>query len=769
MIGETVSHYKILEKIGGGGMGVVYKAQDTRLDRSVALKFLPPGLTRDPEARERFIHEAKAASALQHANICTVHDIGETEDGQLFIVMDCYDGETLKKKIERGPFPIEEAVAIAIQVAQGLSRAHEASIVHRDIKPANLMVTKRGEVKIVDFGLAKLSGRTVLTKTGSTVGTVAYMSPEQARSETVDARTDVWSLGVVLYEMLTGKKPFESEYEQALVYSILSQDPKPMKDLRADVPEALEKICRRAMAKDRTARYQTAAELIADLESFKGGTRLSQQTRKALSKKSKLLYAGLAAIVITFAIVIVFFAGGKGTVFDRVAVLPFRNISKDTTGEILAQGMMEDIILNLQQVASLKVPESRSTMKFRGSQLSLAAIAGELDAKVLVDGSIQLINNRIHVIVKLIEPTAERVLWTEQYDDNSENILSLQKGIAQALVKEVRAKVTQAEQERLGRPQKPVNLQAYELYLRARHDIERFPYNPQKTIWDSSIARLRRAIDAESDNARYYAALVGGYEMALRFGTVSSAETIPKMKVAAETALRLDAELAEAHLAAAQVDLYQCSFKSARSEISRALELSPGSVSALLAQAMVLVITGELGQALAVCRRAQEIDPVQFKEVGLDYVGEIYFFMRRYDDAIASLRESMHENPKSDIAHAFLSQAYSMKGMHKEALAHNDSSHFWGILNGPFLLVRAGERALAAKAYERNQSKLDPYLKAVYFAALGEKDSAFHWLQRSSQDPNGDFLVWIKNDPFLDTLRGDPRFKELLKKMNLLE
>jgi serine/threonine protein kinase len=261
MIGQTISHFRILEKLGEGGMGVVYKAHDTRLDRPVALKFLPPDLTRDPEARERFIHEAKAASALQHPNICTIHDIDETADNQLFIVMDCYEGETLKSRIAKGPrlpdgsyeggqeLRIEDAIDIALQVAQGLAKAHESGIIHRDIKPGNIIVSKDGIARIVDFGLAKLAGQTVLTKTGRTLGTVAYMSPEQARGEQVDQRTDIWSLGVVLYELLTGKRPFESEYEQALVYSILNEEPKPMRELRPEVPEAIEKICRRAMSR----------------------------------------------------------------------------------------------------------------------------------------------------------------------------------------------------------------------------------------------------------------------------------------------------------------------------------------------------------------------------------------------------------------------------------------------------------------------------------------------------------------------------------------
>jgi len=255
LTGQTVSHYKILDQLGGGGMGVVYKAEDPELKRFVALKFLPPTLTSDPEAQERFIHEARAASALDHPNICTVHDIGHTDDGQMFIVMACYDGETLKKRLERGPLEIDQAMDIALQVAGGLSRAHEAGIIHRDIKPANIMLTSRGEVKILDFGLAKLGGGSLMTKTGTTLGTAAYMSPEQARAEQVDARTDIWSLGVVLYEMLSGRRPFQSDYEQALVYSILNENPKPTRQSRPEVPEVVEQIVAKALSKQLEDRY----------------------------------------------------------------------------------------------------------------------------------------------------------------------------------------------------------------------------------------------------------------------------------------------------------------------------------------------------------------------------------------------------------------------------------------------------------------------------------------------------------------------------------
>jgi serine/threonine protein kinase len=313
MIGQTVSHYKILEKLGGGGMGIVYRADDTQLKRTVALKFLPPSLTLDTEAQERFVHEARAASALDHSNICTIHEIGRTDDGQLFIVMACYDGETLKKKLEQGPLQIDQAMDIAIQIASGLVRAHEAGIVHRDIKPANIMLTTRGEVKILDFGLAKLGGGSALTRTGTTLGTAAYMSPEQACGGQVDQRTDIWSLGAVLYELLAGQRAFPSDYEQALVYSILNEEPRPLKRLRPEIPVPVEQIVSKALTKKPEERYQTAEELLSDLtiargKEAPGGTIAAAEAieRKRMKKLiRRLSVAGLAAITLGVGIFIV--------------------------------------------------------------------------------------------------------------------------------------------------------------------------------------------------------------------------------------------------------------------------------------------------------------------------------------------------------------------------------------------------------------------------------------------------------------------------------
>jgi serine/threonine protein kinase len=357
MIGKTVSHYKIIEKLGCGGMGVVYKAEDTKLHRTVALKFLPHELTRDKEAKQRFIHEAQAASSLQHHNICTIHDIDETEDGQMFICMDSYDGETLKEKITKGPLKIDETINIAIQIAEGLQSAHEHGIIHRDIKPANIFITKAGEVKILDFGLAKLTGRSIITKMGSTVGTIAYMSPEQTRGENIDHRTDIWSFGIVLYEMLTGELPFKGDYEQAVIYSIINEEPEFISKIRSDVPQQIEKIISKSLNKDYVKRFSAVSEIKEALEhtseEIKTGNVKTVYRFKLGRKQRRILYLLTAVLILFIAAIIYTKYNSLNLKTVSIALLPLQNISKEADQDWFTDGMTEALITDLAKISGL--------------------------------------------------------------------------------------------------------------------------------------------------------------------------------------------------------------------------------------------------------------------------------------------------------------------------------------------------------------------------------------------------------------------------------
>ncbi len=468
-IGQTVSHYKILEKVGEGGMGVVYKAEDTRLERPVALKFLPSNLTGDKSSNERFIHEARAASAIDHPNICTVYEIDETQDGQMFIVMAYYEGDTLKKEIERGIEDCNRAVDIAIQLSDALALAHQKGIIHRDIKPGNILMTKGGQAKIVDFGLAKLTGQARMTMTGTTMGTTAYMSPEQLRGEQVDHRSDIWSLGVVLYEMITGNLPFHAEFSEAIAYQILNEVPKPATPCRGEIPPGLQRIIQKCLEKDRELRYQSFEEILADFSRLRGtpvGWRLAWSMARSRLWSSWVTKAAAAALIIVAALVGIsrLFPGAE-TAIDSIAVLPLENLSATADQDYLADGLHEALISDLARLSGFRRVIARSSVKrFKNTMLSPRRIADELGVRAILTGTVLCSGSDIRITAHLIDGVTENTIWSERYDRTFKDLLSLEKEIVEGLTREIQLRLTQKEQTGLRVP-RAVNPEAYEAYL----------------------------------------------------------------------------------------------------------------------------------------------------------------------------------------------------------------------------------------------------------------------------------------------------------------
>jgi serine/threonine protein kinase len=490
MIGKTVSHYKILEEIGRGGMGVVYKAKDTKLKRTVALKFLPPELIRDPEAKERFIHEAQAASALDHPNIGTIYEIDETADGQTFIVMAYYEGETLKEKLEKGAIDFEEAYDIVILIASGLAEAHEKGIVHRDIKPSNVLITERGRVEIIDFGLAKLAEQTKITREGTTLGTVAYMSPEQTRGKEVDHRTDIWSLGVILYETVIGQKPFKGDYDQAVIYSILNEEPTDIRKLRSDAPAAIEKIIKKALAKSPEKRYQKIEEFVADLRLVR-----EKHVKKASAEQP--------------------FSGKHS-----IAVLPFVDMSPKKDQEYFCDGLSEELINALTHIKKLRVAARTSAFSFKGEKYDVREIGDKLNVDTVLEGSIRKAGERLRITAQLVSATDGYHLWSEKYDRNMEDIFAIQDEISLAIVDKLKIELLGDEAALLVK-RGTDDLEAYDLYIKGR-----FFWEQRGKGIGKAVECFKRAVARDPNYAQAYAGLADSYNLLAFYGFMPSRDAL---------------------------------------------------------------------------------------------------------------------------------------------------------------------------------------------------------------------------------------------------
>jgi serine/threonine protein kinase/tetratricopeptide (TPR) repeat protein len=775
MIGTTISHYKVIEKVGAGGMGTVYKAFDTKLERFVAIKVLPPHLSEDEEGKKRFIHEAKAASSLDHLNIGTIYEIDETQDGQTFIVMAYYEGCTLREMIDRGRIDARQALAIAEQVASGLARAHEQGIIHRDIKPSNIIITKHGEAKIVDFGVAKLAGKTSLTKAGSLLGTVAYMSPEVVKGEGADQRSDIFSLGVILYEMLTGERPFTGEYEAAVLYGIVHEEPVFPDGRTHGAGPDIEAVVLRMLAKDPDDRYRYVAELLRDLESVRTGSHGIAAKHPRSKRRGPLLPFGRRAwIVVTFAAVVsaaLYMLFPRAEAIDSIAVLPLENLSREEGEEYFVSGMTDELISRLAQIGGLKVISRTSIMNYRGSSKPLPEIASELKVKAVLEGSVLRVGNRVRIAVELIHAGTDRSMWAESYERSVHDVLRLQSEVAQDIAHKIKVKLTSHDREELANVPS-VNVEAHEAYLKGRY------YMNQRTpdALSAGLKYFQLSIEKDSSYAPAYAGMADSYILLAGYSLQDPDEVYTKAQQAALKAIGVDDRLAEAHTSLAIVKWhYEWDFEEAEREFKRALALNPNYSTAHHWYALYLSFVERREEAVAEIRNAQSVDPVSL--IVNAAVGLVYYYADRYDEALEQSRLTLDMNDGFFPAYTVRGRAYMQKGLYAEAIEAFDAviglsgrrSSALSLLAHP--LAASGRMAEAEALYEElversGNEYVSPFDMAVMTMALGRRNETLDWLERAYAERAFDIMS-MQAEPLFYDLHDETRFVELAHRVGL--
>jgi serine/threonine-protein kinase len=849
-VGQTMGHYKIISTLGAGGMGEVYLAKDSRLGRMIALKLLPASFTRDTERVRRFQQEARAASALNHPNIITIHEVGQIDE-RYFIATEFIDGETLRQHLTRPVTPtagtgghqsvtslkLRDVLNIGIQTADAMAAAHEAGIVHRDIKPENIMLRRRdGYVKVLDFGLAKLTEDSSVTdpealtrarvKTGAGVvmGTVNYMSPEQARAEKVDARTDTWALGVVLYEMVAGCAPFERSTPSEVIALILEREPPPLARYAREVPSELERIISKALTKDREARYQTAKDLLVDLRRFKQKLEVEGEIERTAAPELQSSSAeikpsdgrelvstasGAAALVavedsrttssaeyiiskikghergfiVALSVLILavtscgywLYVKRLGAVnsaaIESIAVLPFVNASQDPNADYLSDGIPESLMDSLSQLANLKVMSRNTSFRYKGREQDVQKVGKELNVRAVLTGSVKQVGDQIVINVSLDDALDSHHIWGEQYARKFADILTVQREIAQEVSSSLRLKLTRVDEQKRVK-QYTENAEAYQFYLKGRYYWNK---RGQEGI-KQAIEYFQQAIERDPSYALAYAGLADCYVVPAR--GLPPRERMPQAKAAARKALEIDDTLAEAHTTLARVlTVYDWDWSGAKKEFQRAIELNPRYSLAHQWYGGYLLAMGRSDESLAEIKQGQQLDPLSpLSTFGL---ARAFYYARKYDQAIDEFQKALKLDPSFPPVLLFLPVAYEQKGMHEEAL-----TGFQKAITLTKGAVRSGSMAGLGHVYavsgrkgeartvlnELKQLAQQEYVPAEgiarIYAGLGEKDQAFAWLEKA-YDEHSYTMAWLKVEPGWDSLRSDPRFADLLRRMGL--
>ena len=779
--GTRLGPYEVLSPLGAGGMGEVYRALDTRLDREVAVKVLPERLAEDPAALSRFEREAKALAALSHPNVLTILDFGQ-QDQIAYAVMELLEGETLRSRILRTKMSWREASELGFELADGLAAAHSRGIVHRDLKPENVFLTSDGRAKILDFGLARREGppevqdqthqqtQTQVTEPGSVMGTVGYMSPEQVSGVAADARSDIFSLGCVLYEIVAGARPFAGRTHGEVLAAILRDEPPDLSG--GPLPAELVGVIRHCLQKKPEQRFQSARDLAFALKAIGLGSAVTTPVSAPVRRSRKLGVALAAAAVVLAGLGVALWRGlPTGNAVHSIAVLPFQNLSNDPAQEYFVDGMTEELIANLAKVQKLRVISRTSVMQYKGAKKPLPQIARELHVDSVVEGSVMRSGQRVRITVQLIQAATDEHLWSETYDKDLTDVLSAQADAARAIVAGIQVRLTPDEGRRLAAA-RPVDPEAYDAYLKGRY--YQFKFTPDD--YEKALDFYRKAIDKDPTYAQAYAGVANTYWNMAVDGLLLPKEGIAKCESAARKAQELDDTLGEVHAALSGVATLKWNREGARRELDKAIALSPQDAHMRLAQALGLRATGRWEEAIEAGKRAQELDPVSVETNRT--LGSIFFWAGRYDEAIWQYKKTIELDPNDARVHDFLADAYARKKMDREAIAEEQK---YLVLSGDDESAETLGRDFASSGYKEamralcrrtlafteeaaRQVYVSPLQFAVLYAQLGEKERAFVFLEKAFEERQP-WLDHLKTDPQFEPLRSDPRFGDMVRRV----